>query len=155
MMTQRDSDGANDPQPTRDDFAHFLPIATRWKDNDVYGHVNNVVYYSYFDTVVNKHLIEEAGLDIRQSPVIGVVVETQCEFLQELTFPETIDAGIAVERLGRSSVTYRIGLFRRAEDDNELAAVGRFVHVYVDRETRRPVSIPENIRNALRPLQDN
>lgn len=134
----------------RDEFGHFLAIPTRWMDNDVYGHVNNVVYYSYFDTVVNEHLVRSAGLDIRRSPVIGVVVETRCAFHRELSFPETIEAGLRVERLGRSSVVYRIGLFRQGEA--EAAATGRFVHVYVDRKARSPVPVPPEIRAALVPL---
>lgn len=134
----------------RETFRHFLAIPTRWKDNDVYGHVNNVVYYSYFDTVVNEHLIREGGLDIRHAPVIGVVVETLCRFHKELSFPETIDAGMRVKRLGQRSVTYEIGLFRQGE--NEPAATGHFVHVYIDRVTRQAVPIPESIRQALLPL---
>ena len=134
----------------RGDYAHFLSIPTRWRDNDVYGHVNNVVYYSYFDTVVNEHLIREGGLDIHRSPVIGVVVETLCQFHQELCFPEVIEAGICVKRLGNRSVTYHIGLFK--EGHEEPAATGHFVHVYIERETRKPVPIPESIREALVPL---
>ena len=136
----------------RSEFRHFLSIPTRWMDNDVYGHVNNVVYYSYFDTVVNEHLVRVAGLEIRRSPVIGVVVETRCSFHRELTFPETVDAGLSVERIGRTSVVYRIGLFRR--DEADAAATGRFVHVYVDRQARTPVPVPEPIRQALAPLLD-
>lgn len=137
----------------RETFSHFLAIPTRWKDNDVYGHVNNVVYYSYFDTVVNEHLIRKGGLDIRHAPVIGVVVETLCRFHKELSFPEVIDAGIRVKRLGQRSVTYEIGLFRQGED--EPAATGHFVHVYIDRSTRQSVPIPESIRQALLPLVTN
>ncbi len=121
-------------------------------DNDVYGHVNNVVYYSYFDTAVNKHLIREGGLDIRRSPVIGVVVETRCRFHQELSFPETVQAGLRVTKQGRSSVVYRIGLFREGEE--LAAATGHFVHVYVDREARTPVPLPEDVRRVLGPLMD-
>lgn len=131
-------------------FAYVQQIPTRWKDNDVYGHVNNVTYYSYFDTAVNTHLIREGGLDIRDSEVIGLVIETQCRFMSELTFPETIDAGVGVVRVGRSSVTYSIGLFRSGEDSP--AAMGHFVHVYVDRTTRNPVAVPVQIRSALEPL---
>ncbi len=134
----------------REQLRRFLQIPTRWMDNDVYGHVNNVVYYAYFDTAVNEHLIREGGLDIRQSDVIGVVVETSCRFHRELTFPETIDAGIAVAKLGTRSVVYDIGLFPAGVD--EAAASGRFVHVYIDRETRKPVEVPAAIRAALRPL---
>lgn len=137
--------------PSRSDFPHMVEIPTRWMDNDVYGHVNNVVYYSYFDTAVNTHLIQHGGLDIRESPIIGVVVETLCRFHKELSFPEVIDAGIAVERLGRTSVKYTIGLFRQGDDTP--AATGHFVHVYIDRETRKPVPVPDAIRAALEPLQ--
>jgi acyl-CoA thioester hydrolase len=135
---------------TRGDFRHFVTIPTRWMDNDVYGHVNNVTYYSYFDTAVNHHLIELGGLDIHRDSAFGVVAETGCRFLSELKFPDIIDAGLYVERLGKSSVTYRIGLFRKGAE--EPAALGRFVHVWVDRGTRRPVPVPEKIRRALEPL---
>ena len=121
-------------------------------DNDTYGHVNNVTYYSYFDTVVNEHLIRAGGLDIVASPAIGIVAETACRFHASLSFPETIDAGLVVTRLGRSSVAYRIGLFRQGDD--APAATGRFVHVWVDRATQRPVDIPPRIRAALEPLVD-
>ncbi|HEX6136258.1 MAG TPA: thioesterase family protein [Casimicrobiaceae bacterium] len=134
----------------RSGYPAFLAIATRWMDNDAYGHVNNVTYYSYFDTVVNEHLIRAGGLDIRDGPAIGIVVETACRFHQALSFPETIDAGLRVARIGRSSVHYEIGLFRRGEDD--AAATGRFVHVWVDRAHRRPVPVPDAIRAALGPL---
>lgn len=134
----------------RDSYPHFLAIPTRWMDNDIYGHVNNVVYYSYFDTAVNEHLIREGGLDIQNASVIGVVVETLCRFHKELSFPEVIDAGIRVKRLGNTSVTYEIGLFR--QDDDHPAATGHFVHVYIDRQTRKPVPIPESIQAALHPL---
>lgn len=136
--------------PGRSNFPHFLPIATRWMDNDSYGHVNNVVYYSYFDTVVNEHLVRAAGLDIRASPVIGLVVETRCTFYRSLSFPEIIDAGLAVRKLGRTSVTYAIGLFRHG--DTEAAAIGHFVHVWVERATERPIPVPGTVRAALAPL---
>lgn len=136
-----------------DAFPYIKTIPTRWRDNDVYGHVNNVVYYSFFDTVVNTHLIEEGGLDIHHAPVIGVVVETRCEFRKELTFPGEVRAGIRVTKLGRSSVTYEIALF--AEDGDEPAALGHFVHVYIDRESRRPVSVPDGIRRALESITTN
>ena len=109
-------------------------------DNDQYGHVNNVVYYSYFDTAVNGFLIEASGCDVRELPAIGIVAETSCKFMSELSFPDTVYAGLALERLGNSSVVYRIGLFRN--QSTEPAAIGRFVHVYVDSTTRRPVPIP-------------
>ncbi len=132
-------------------YPAFLAIPTRWMDNDTYGHVNNVVYYAYFDTVVNEHLIRAGGLDIREGPAIGIVVETACRFHKPLAFPETIDAGLRVAHVGRSSVRYEIGLFRRGDDD--AAATGRFVHVWVDRANRRPVPVPASIRAALAPLQ--
>ena len=138
------------PPLPRAAYRHFLSIPTRWKDNDVYGHVNNVVYYSYFDTAVNEHLIRSGALVPATAPVIGVVIETQCRYHHELSFPETIEAGMAVVKLGRTSVVYRIGLFK--QDAAEPAASGRFVHVYVDRQTRRPVPIPAGIQAALRPL---
>jgi acyl-CoA thioester hydrolase len=119
-------------------------------DNDSYGHVNNVTYYSYFDTAVNEHLIRAGGLDIARDPVIGIVVETGCTFHRSLAFPEVIDAGLRVAKLGGSSVIYGIGLFRQGED--EAAATGRFVHVWVDRATQRPAGVPPRIRAALVPL---
>jgi acyl-CoA thioester hydrolase len=135
-------------QPTqRSDFRVLRAITTRWHDNDHYGHVNNVVYYAYFDTAVNGFLIEASGTDIRDLPAIGIVAETSCRFLRELSFPDTVWAGLALERLGNSSVVYRIGLFRN--DESEPAALGRFVHVYVDAATRRPVPVPPPIRAAL------
>lgn len=136
--------------PVRGDFPHFMAIPTRWMDNDVYGHVNNVTYYSYFDTAVNHHLIEAGGLDMHNDTAFGVVAETGCRFFSELKFPDIIDAGLRVTRLGTSSVTYEIGLFRN--DSDEPAALGRFVHVWVDRETRRPVPIPHKVKRALEPL---
>lgn len=134
----------------RDRYRHFRKIQTRWRDNDVYGHVNNVVYYSYFDTVVNAFLIEAGVLDIARSPVIGLAVESLCGFRKEITYPESIDAGLRVGHLGRTSVRYEIALFREGED--EPAATGYFVHVYVDRENRKPVPLPEPMRAALTPL---
>ncbi|ALD90832.1 acyl-CoA thioesterase [Cupriavidus gilardii] len=134
----------------RDCYRHFLPITTRWMDNDVYGHVNNVVYYSYFDTVVNRYLIERGVLDIEAGDTIGLVIETQCNYFASLSFPETVIAGLRVARLGNSSVRYEVGLFR--EGDDSAAAQGHFVHVYVDRQTRRPVALPEPLRKALEPL---
>jgi acyl-CoA thioester hydrolase len=138
------------PTVTRVDFLRFLAIPTRWMDNDNYGHVNNVVYYSYFDTVVNEHLIREGGLDVRTGPVIGLVVETCCRFHRPLSFPGVVDAGIRVAKLGNSSVKYEIGLF--AAGESEPAATGHFVHVWVDRATNRPAGVPEKIRAALAPL---
>jgi acyl-CoA thioester hydrolase len=136
------------PEPElRAAYPHFLRIPTRWMDNDVYGHVNNVVYYSYFDTVVNQFLVTEAGLDITVGSVIGVVAETMCRFRSSLSFPEIVDAGLRVSRIGGSSVRYEVAIFRAGED--APAASGHFVHVYVDRATRRPVPVPPRIRAAL------
>jgi acyl-CoA thioester hydrolase len=132
------------------DYPYVLEIPTRWKDNDVYGHVNNVEYYSYFDTVVNTYLITEGGLDIHRGDVIGLAVESHCSFSAALAFPETVRAGLRVGKLGNSSVRYEIGLF--GEQSDEPAAEGWFVHVFVDRESRRPAPIPERIRSALERL---
>ena len=134
----------------RADYRHFLSIPTRWMDNDAYGHVNNVTYYSYFDTVINEYLIRVGGLDIRADPVIDYVAETSCRFYRPLSFPETIDAGIRVARLGRTSVTYEIALFRGGEPTP--AATGRFVQVWVERKTETPAEIPARIRLVLEPL---
>lgn len=143
-------DGGRARPPVRGDFPHFLPITTRWMDNDVYGHVNNVVHYAYFDTVVNRYLIERGVLDIHRGPVIGLVVETGCRYFAPLAFPGTVHAGLRVARLGTSSVRYEVGLF--ADDAAEAAAHGHFVHVYVDRETRRPTELPRDLRLALQAL---
>ena len=128
-------------------YRHFLPIATRWMDNDAYGHVNNVVYYAYFDTVVNAYLIAAGVLDIANSPVIGLVVETGCKYFSAVAFPDEIDAGLRVAKLGNSSVRYEIALFRRGSD--VAVAQGHFVHVYVERTSRRPVPLPGPLRKAL------
>jgi acyl-CoA thioester hydrolase len=138
------------PATRRDEFRALRAITTRWMDNDQYGHVNNVVYYSYFDTAVNAFLIESSGCDTRLLPAIGIVAETSCRYLKELSFPDVVHAGLALEKLGSSSVVYRIGLFRG--DDQEPAAIGRFVHVYVDSVTRRPVPVPDPVRKALQTL---
>jgi acyl-CoA thioester hydrolase len=135
----------------RDDYRVFRSIATRWMDNDVYGHVNNVVYYSYFDSAVNGWLMEATGTDIRHLPAIGVVAETGCRYFSEVSFPEMLELGLGVERLGNSSVVYRLGLFRR--DEPQAAAVGRFVHVYVDALSRRPVPVPDLVRTAVETLR--
>ena len=141
------------PTPlNRADFPVIWSMTTRWRDNDVYGHINNVVYYEYFDTAVNGWLIAQGLLDIEQSPVIAVVVETGCSYFESITFPDRIDAGVKVAKLGRSSVRYEIALFRN--DDESAAAQGHFVHVYVDRETRRPTEIPAPIRAALDEVRD-
>ena len=136
---------------TRADYGHFLSIGTRWKDNDLYGHVNNVEYYSYFDTVINSYLIAVGGLDIHHGAVIGVCAESHCKFLGSLVFPGSVDAGLRVAHLGGSSVRYEIGLF--AADDTRIAAEGWFVHVFVDRASRRPTGLPDSIRQALARIQ--
>jgi acyl-CoA thioester hydrolase len=136
--------------PGRAAFPHFLPIATRWMDNDVYGHVNNVVYYAYFDTVINTYLIERGGLDIAGGDIIGLCVESHCAYLAPVAFPEAIDAGLRVAHLGRTSVRYEIGIFARGKD--EPSAHGWFVHVFVDRATRRPAPLPAKMRAALESL---
>lgn len=131
-------------------YKHTQRITTRWMDNDAYGHVNNVVYHSYFDTVVNTYLIERGVLDLANGPVIGYVVENGCQYFAPLTYPETVTAALRVTRIGRSSVRYEIGIF--SEGSTEPAAQGHFVHVYVDRATRRPVELPGALRAALEPL---
>ena len=145
-MTQRPR-----PEP-RSGYRHFRIIPTRWMDNDVYGHVNNVQYYSFFDTVVNGYLIAQGALDPQASPVIGLVVETRCNYFTSLSFPDEIQAGLRVARMGASSVRYEVALFRGQAA--EAAAQGHFVHVYVDRVTRRPVPLPEALKRALAPLLD-
>lgn len=132
-------------------YAYFQSITTRWKDNDIYGHVNNVEYYSYFDTVINSFLIRQGGLDIHSGAVIGLCAESHCRFIGPLVFPETVDAGLRVVHLGRSSVRYEIGLFR--EGEAAPAAEGWFVHVFVGREDRRAQAIPETLRAALERLR--
>ena len=132
-------------------YPHHRPIATRWADNDVYGHVNNVEYYAFFDTVINAYLIEAGGLDILRGPAIGVCAESHCTFKAALVFPEHVDAGLRVARLGRSSVRYELALF--SEEVEAPAATGWFVHVFVDRQTRRSTEIPAMLRAALKRLQ--
>ncbi len=137
---------------TRANYPHFLQIPTRWMDNDIYGHVNNVIYYAYFDTVINTYLIEKGQLDIHQGEVIGVCAESYCSYRASFAFPDVIDAGLRVSRLGRRSVTYEIGLFKNspaAAPEEEVSAEGRFVHVFVDRTGMKPVEIPESLRRAL------
>ena len=137
--------------PHRGDFKVLVPIATRWMDNDHYGHVNNVAYYSFFDTAVNGYLITATGTDIRELPAIGIVAESSCRFFSSVSFPDVIHAGLGIERIGARSVVYTIALFRNQDD--EACALGRFVHVYVDRATRRPVEIPEGIRAVVERLK--
>lgn len=138
-------------RPTRDDYKVFYPINTRWSDNDIYGHVNNVTYYSYFDTAANRYLIEEGGLDISDGTIVGFVVNSGCEYHAPITYPEDIEAGVRVDRLGNSSVQYGIAIFKQGE--SEAAAHGHFVHVFVERAENRSVPIPENLRKALERLQ--
>ena len=141
MSTERPASGK------RRAYKHFLALQTRWMDNDLYGHVNNVVYYSYFDTLLNRYLIDAGKLDIHDGKVVGVAVETLCRFHKSFAYPETIDGGLRIGRLGSSSVRYEIGLFAQGED---LArAEGHFIHVFVDRATQRPQPIPAVIRAAL------
>ena len=135
----------------RSAYRAFRPITTRWMDNDVYGHVNNVVYYSYFDTVINEYLIREGGLDIHDGSVVGYCVESQCRYLAPLAFPETLDAGLRVVHLGSSSVRYDIALFRQGEE--APAATGHFVHVFVARPESRPTAIPARLRACLERLR--
>jgi acyl-CoA thioester hydrolase len=134
----------------RAQYRHFLPIQTRWSDNDAYGHVNNVVYYSWFDTVVNEYLIAAGALDIQSSPVVGLVVETQCNYFSELAFPQRVDAGLRVAHAGKSSVRYELALCGAL--GGTASAQGHFVHVYVDRATRRPVPLPPALRAAVERL---
>lgn len=152
-MSHDPAPGAPAPRnqpPPRDDFRVFRPLATRWMDNDHYGHVNNVAYYSYFDTAVNGWLLDATGVDIRALPAIGLVVETGCRYFQPLSFPDALEIGLGIDRLGASSITYRLGVFRHGEPT--AAAAGRFVHVYVDARTRRPTAIPAVIRDAASAL---
>jgi acyl-CoA thioester hydrolase len=135
----------------REGYRHFMTITTRWMDNDVYGHINNVQYYSYFDTVVNRFLIDQGVLDIHHGEVIGLVVETQCNFFSSAAFPTDIEAGIRVAHLGRSSVRYEVGLF--IDGREQAIAQGHFIHVYVDRNSEKPVNIPDNLRSVLSTLE--
>jgi acyl-CoA thioester hydrolase len=140
------------PQPeARTGYKTFRTISTRWMDNDAYGHVNNVVYYSWFDTVVNAHLIEQGALDIHQGETIGLVVETQCNYFSAIEFPQTVEAGLRVAHMGQSSVRYEVGLFVQGEP--LTAARGHFVHVYVDRATRRPTALPGKLKSVLEALK--
>jgi acyl-CoA thioester hydrolase len=143
--------GERQALPTRQEFAHFVRLATRWMDVDVYGHVNNVEYYSYFDTAVALYLTERAGLNPRTDQVVGLVVETGCTFRRSITFPETIEVGLRVSRLGTTSVSYELAIFKDGEP--EPTALGHFVHVYCERATQRPVPIPPRHRAALEPLR--
>lgn len=146
------SSGTRKPPARRSAFKHFRLIPTRWMDNDLYGHVNNVLYYSYFDTVINRYLIDSGGLDIHTGSIIGIAVETGCRFHRSFSYPEDVDAGLRVGHLGTSSVRYEVGLFALGED--EARADGHFVHVFVDRATMRPTPMPERLRTALTRLTE-
>ncbi|MBX3654698.1 MAG: acyl-CoA thioesterase [Ramlibacter sp.] len=148
MSTSHAAKPAPDP---RDRYRAFRTIGTRWMDNDAYGHVNNVIYYSWFDTAVNAHLIEQGVLDIHHGETIGLVIETQCNYFASLAFPQNVEAGLRVAHMGTSSVRYEVGLF--AEGAPLCAARGHFVHVYVDRQTRRPVPLPAPLKAVLEKLQ--
>ena len=137
-------------QETRDNYIQYYPITTRWMDNDYYGHVNNVTYYSYFDTAANRYLIEAGGLDLESASVIGVVVNSGCTYKSPVAYPQMLEAGLRVDKLGNRSVQYGIAIF--AEGEQEASAFGHFVHVFVDRRNNLPVAIPANIRNALEKL---
>lgn len=142
---------AHRPQPQpRSAYKVFRTLGTRWMDNDIYGHVNNVVYYSWFDTAVNGWLIEQGALDIHAGEVIGLVIETQCNYFESLAFPQDVHAGLRVAHLGKSSVRYEVGLFAPGRETS--AAAGHFVHVYVDRSTRRPVPLPDTLKRTLETL---
>ncbi|MCP4468959.1 MAG: acyl-CoA thioesterase [Halieaceae bacterium] len=136
--------------PSRENYKVFYPITTRWSDNDIYGHVNNVTYYSYFDTAANQYLIEEGGMDISDGRVVGYVVNSGCDYHSPITYPERIEAGLRVDKLGNSSVQYGIAIFR--EGENHPAAHGHFVHVFVERAMNRSVPIPESLRVALKKI---
>ena len=136
--------------PRRADFAHFTPISTRWSDNDVYRHVNNVVYYGFFDTAVNQQLLAAGVLDVESSPVVGWVVQTQCDYFASIAFPDLVSVGLRVAALGNSSVRYELGIFRN--DDDTAAASGNFTHVYVERASGRATPVPQAVRDALAPL---
>jgi len=135
------------PDPGRADYRHFVTIPTRWMDNDVYGHVNNVQYYSYFDTAVNLYVTHHGGLDYLNGQAVGFVVETRCQYRRPIAFPDVVEVGIRVARIGRSSVTYEVGIFK--EGQAEICAFGHFVHVYVDRATNASTPIPDKDRAAM------
>ena len=151
-MSESQTPPAAKPQPEpRTAYRAFRSIGTRWMDNDAYGHVNNVVYYSWFDTAVNAHLIESGVLDIHQGTTIGLVVETQCNYFAPVAFPQTVEAGLRVASLGKSSVRYEVGLF--LEGEQMTVAKGHFVHVYVDRAARRPMALPADLQRVLEALR--
>ena len=137
--------------PTRTDYKVFYPISTRWSDNDIYGHVNNVTYYSYFDTAANRYLIEEGGLDISDGTIVGYVVSSGCEYLAPIAFPEKIEVGLRIDRLGNSSVQYGLGIFKDKEP--QACAFGHFIHVFVDRQSNKPVRIPDFMRKSMEKIE--
>lgn len=141
------ADSARAQPEARAAYRHFMPIQTRWADNDAYGHVNNVVYYAWFDTLVNAYLIEQGALDIERGSVVGLVVETRCSYFSEIAFPQAVVGALRVARIGTSSVRYEIGLF--SAEAERASAQGHFIHVYVDRATRRPIALPAPLRTAL------
>lgn len=134
----------------REDYKYFNPITTRWMDNDVFGHVNNVTYYSYFDTTANQYLIEQADFDIHNAPIVGFVVHSNCNYLSPIAYPDKIEAGLYVKKIGNSAVTYGVGVFKKGE--NTASAFGEFVHVFVNRKEKKSVSIPEKMRIAMEKL---
>ncbi|WP_394375391.1 acyl-CoA thioesterase [Stutzerimonas frequens] len=138
------------PKHLRRDYKHFQPITTRWHDNDIYGHVNNVVYYGFFDTAVNNYLIQQGGLDIQDGDIVGFVVSSACDYFASIAYPDLIEVGLRVAKLGNSSVQYELAIFR--EGEQEACAAGRFVHVFVDRASNRPTAIPGRLRAALEAL---
>ncbi len=143
----------NRPDPVAPRFAYRASVSTRWGDNDVYGHVNNAVYYQYFDSVINAYLIRQGGLDIHRGDTVGFIVRSECDYLAPVAYPGELEVGLGVERLGRSSVTYRLGLFDpQASDAAAPCALARMVHVFVNRGDSRPVPLPERLRAALQAL---
>jgi acyl-CoA thioester hydrolase len=144
---------SNNEHPMRSSYLHFYEITTRWSDNDIYGHVNNVVYYSYFDTAVNHYLIHHGELDIHTGNIVGFVVGSRCSYHHPVSYPEKIEVGLRAEHIGNSSVRYGLGIFKAGSES--LCAHGTFVHVFVDRKSNRPVSIPASIRTALEKLNSN
>ena len=140
-------------KPERKDFKKFIEITTRWEDNDSYRHINNVVYFSFFDTAVNQNLIEKGVLDVESSSVVGLVVDNHCQYFDSISFPDKVTVGISVIKIGSSSVQYSLGIFKNTTI--EICALGKFTHVYVDRVTNRPVPIPSEIRSVLVELKIN
>lgn len=131
----------------RQNFKFIFPIQTRWSDNDMYGHVNNIIYYSYFDTAANALLIHKAGFNLQHSPIIGLVVNSSCNFMQELSYPEIIEVGVSIAKIGNSSLSYDLAIFKQGQDN--ASAQGHFVHVFVDRKTRKSTPIPTEMRDTL------